>query len=81
MRRKVLALLIVLSLILGTFSACGLLNNKSKVDPELQALYDAIDIEFSVETTDMISAVGTHPKLGYRLAGSKGANANLNMYQ
>lgn len=83
MKRKILCIAFALVLVLGSLAGCGSKDETaSKVDPELQKIYDSLDLGFSTEVTTKIAQSGTHPELGYRLAGSSGETTAVNsLYQ
>jgi hypothetical protein len=74
MKRRLILILSILLIFSGSATCINPNEHVSTIDLKLQAIYDAIDIDFSVETATAISSFGTHPELGYRLAGSSGEN-------
>ena len=83
MKRKILCIAFALALVIGSLAGCGSKKEEtSKIDPELQKIYDALDLDFSTKVTTKVAENGTHPDLGYRLSGSSGETAAVDyLYQ
>lgn len=79
--KKKLALLLVLMMVLGAFTACGGTggSGQSAEKPDypenFQAFLDALDVNFSSEVNKTISEQGDDPVLGFRSAGSPAEKA------
>ncbi|MDO4545301.1 MAG: M28 family peptidase [Bacillota bacterium] len=69
--KLLLGLTVCIVMALFCFTACGGDQDSAEVDPEFQAFYDAVDVDYSRGLMDDLLSFTTNEDLGFKTAGSE----------